>query len=571
MFVVFEGIDGSGKTTVSNLVVQRLERSGLRVKHLRAEGKFASSVTESIRSLARDSRHMALDPRAEFLLYVARDVQLVEEALRDALDRYDVVFADRFFYTAEVLARYGRGLPASYVQPVIAAASGELTPDLVILVDVDPVLARARRKASKLITRDGKPPSRKGLAGVGLQHRVRRGYLELAAASPERWYVVENEGVLEHTVAAVTRLVETAFGAGVKPALEHERAVATRTTPSAAALRTPDDALAALLRWAEARAQREPQVAAYLLAGLAGEPVDALRSQLAEQVPTVVLAGLAGLDDEHSWRLRERCCERHPDAVARSLDSLTLRSAASRGLLAPLERLAPMELARALARSDDDLAWSLRERLCGMHEDAVVASLAALSSARAQAMRRSWLERNWDRLRDDYEVARSAARAVHELDDELAWQVRKAIRQVAPVASLASIGASTSDESFALREQSLRRATKVVMETLRRVRDERASALRWAVAADVKEAVDSIAGLDDEDAWKMRETFVDVWPSTVVKTLGPLADGPRGRALVTRQLARHAHNLSLLKHVAAIALGVHRLPGRLGIAGGGSE
>src|SRR5690606_3336661 len=152
MFVVFEGIDGSGKTTISNLVVQRLERAGLSVKHLRAEGKFVSSVAEAIRGLARDSKNHDLDPHAEFMLYVARDVQLIEEALRDAVRSHDVVIADRFLDTAEVVARFGRGLPARFTRPILEAAAQELAPDLVILVDVDPVLARARRKASKLVT-----------------------------------------------------------------------------------------------------------------------------------------------------------------------------------------------------------------------------------------------------------------------------------------------------------------------------------------------------------------------------------------------------------------------------------
>jgi hypothetical protein len=74
----------------------------------------------------------------------------------------------------------------------------------------------------------------------------------------------------------------------------------------------------------------------------------------------------------------------------------------------------------------------------------------------------------------------------------------------------------------------------------------------------VKEAIDSILGLDDEEAWKLREAYQDVWPSTVVKTLGALVDSPRGQALLRRQLASHPHNVSLLKHAAAYALGVHR-------------
>ena len=73
------------------------------MKHLRSEGKFASQVAESIRALGRDQRNLDLVPEAEFLLYVARDVQQMVEALRPALGNHDVVIADRFFYTAEVL------------------------------------------------------------------------------------------------------------------------------------------------------------------------------------------------------------------------------------------------------------------------------------------------------------------------------------------------------------------------------------------------------------------------------------------------------------------------------------
>ena len=67
MFVVFEGIDGSGKTTVSNQVVERLQAAGLKVRHLRAEGKFASRVSESIRDLGRDARNLEIAPQTEFL------------------------------------------------------------------------------------------------------------------------------------------------------------------------------------------------------------------------------------------------------------------------------------------------------------------------------------------------------------------------------------------------------------------------------------------------------------------------------------------------------------------------
>jgi dTMP kinase len=224
MFVVFEGIDGSGKTTVSNLVAERLSGGGRKVKHLRAEGKFVSSVTEAIRDLGRDARNLELVPEAEFLLYVARDVQLIEEALRPALSAHDLIIADRFLYTAEILGSAGRKLTEAWMRPVLQQAARGLEPDLVVLVDVDPVLARARRKAFKIAVRDKRPPSRKGLAGVGLQHRMRRGYIELAERSKERWVVVDNEDRLESTVDRVTALIERALTAGAPAAIRAFRA-----------------------------------------------------------------------------------------------------------------------------------------------------------------------------------------------------------------------------------------------------------------------------------------------------------------------------------------------------------
>ena len=186
MLIVFEGIDGSGKTTLSNRVASELRSAGLRVRHVREGGQLASPVSEALRGFTRNPAHLALTPTAELLLYAAREAQLLEEVTRPALAEFEVVITDRFFYTAEVLARWGRGLPEHVVRPVLTACSGGLVPDRVFLMDVDPALARARRRISKILTPKTGSPSRKGLAGSGLQVRLRSGYLSLAAASPER-------------------------------------------------------------------------------------------------------------------------------------------------------------------------------------------------------------------------------------------------------------------------------------------------------------------------------------------------------------------------------------------------
>ena len=126
MLIAFEGIDGSGKTTLSNRVAAVLRERGLTVEHAREGGWFASRVTQSIRDLCRDARNLALVPRAELLLYVAREVQLAEEVVVPALSRADVVITDRYLYTAEVLARYVRDLPEATIRAVIDDAAAGL-------------------------------------------------------------------------------------------------------------------------------------------------------------------------------------------------------------------------------------------------------------------------------------------------------------------------------------------------------------------------------------------------------------------------------------------------------------
>jgi dTMP kinase len=559
MFVVFEGIDGSGKTTLSNMVANRLRESGLAVKHLRADGKFASSVTEALRDLGRDARNLHLTREAEFFLYVARDVQLIAEVMKPALAETDVVIADRFLFTAEVLGRSGRHLPESMTAPVLQAASLGVVPDLVVLVDVDPSLARARRKTAKLVANDKRPPSRKGLAGVGLQHRVRRGYLELAARDPERWCVIDNEGTLEDTMARLSALVEDARKNGTPGAIARFKAAAPGPSSAAPAARTPEQALDALLDWVDRRAEREPRTAAYLLAGMSGRGVDERRKALVERAPEVILSGLSGLDDEVSWSLREALADTYPQAVARTLGGLGSlpRAVAMREKLA--DRALPEVVNTLSSKVDDATTWALRERAYERFPDVVVGSLGGVLGDRAWGLRDRWLANAPD-LASSYEASRTAARSVASLPEEKAWKWRDKARVAAPVSALASIGSLLDERSFRQRTEFVERAPKVVMETLRRIDDPRAWALRAAVVADCKEVIDSIHSMDTEQAWKMRHDCQDVWPSTVAKSLGPHADSARGQALLLRQLEKYPKNLSLLKHAASVALGLHRRP-----------
>jgi dTMP kinase len=561
MFVVFEGIDGSGKTTVSNQVAERLRAEGLTVEHLREGGKFTSPVTQALREFGRDVRNLDLTPEAEFFLYVTRDVQLLEEMTRPALGRADVVIADRFLYSAEVLARHGRGLPEGYVRPVLQAAARGLEPDLVILIDIDPHIARARRRVAKLRTADRRPPSRKGLGGVGMQHRFREGYRELAAGDPGRWVVVDNDRELDTTVALVADVIGTAARRGVSAAMALARTEAPTSGPALLPPATIEEGLARFLRWVDQRMDREPHTAAYLLAGLHGAEIDERRRKLLPVAADTLLTGLAGLTDPVSWELREALAPTMPGPVARTIGSLCRLTAEAAALRARLVERAPLDVMLSLETDDDDEAWRLRERLWDSDPDAVVSTLGRLPGARAWALRERWLALRGqvDELAS-FEAARAIGRSLTGLDDDRAWELRKALRAVAPVSALASIKFLLSDRAWKWRARYLARAPKTVFETLARVDDPRAWAMRAELAPLVKEAIDSMNGLDGEPAWQLRELHGDRWPSTVVKTLGPLADTPRGRALCERLLGRHPSNLSLLKHVAAIAVGAHLDP-----------
>ncbi|HEU5075115.1 MAG TPA: dTMP kinase [Polyangiaceae bacterium] len=557
MFVVFEGIDGSGKTSISNRVAAELSRQGQSVKHLRAEGRFASPVVEGIRAFARNSQHLELCWEAEFLLYVARDVQLMHEMLRPALACHDVVLADRFLYTSEVLARHARGLGESFVRPILTAVAGGIEPDLVILVDVDPAIAKARRRLRKLAEPRQGPPARKGLSGSGLLQRLRAGYLELAASDPARWFVQGNHGSLEESVQRVVELIGRAQSDG--PA----RAVATRCTAQEQRTLLPprlassEAALESFLSRVDELSGPEPALAAYLLGGMYGAPVDARRRRLAERAPAAVLNALRGLDDAESHRLRRELSSAHPRLALRSLRG-ALSGPESWTLWQELEAVVPSEALPCLSGSTDARAWAARDRWCEREPEATLSSLAGLDDARAWAMRERLLALRGELVSSSYEFARALARSVAGLSTQAAWQLRCRARKLAPVAALASLAGLNDSQSWTWREQALEHAPKVVMNSLKGHVEPTAWRLREQVARHCKEALDGFEGVDSPEAWALREVSYDIWPSSVVKTLGPLAAAERGRAVIERQLAAYPEDISLLRHVARVALELNR-------------
>jgi dTMP kinase len=549
VFVAFEGIDGSGKSAIAERVAEALRARGLSVRHVREGGVLASALAEEIRSMCRAPEHMAMRPITELLLYAAREVQLLEEAIAPALGENDVVIADRSMCSWRVLARWGRGLDAARVDTICAAATAGLEPDLLVLLDVDPHLARSRRRAQKIrnrgVPRQVRAGGRKGLAGAALNRRLRRGYLELAGADPARWLIVDNtapDNDLAALAAEIAAAIAERQSGRPAPPLSVETP-APRPPPTGLTL-------ADLIGWAgerffalvEARAAAEPDVAAYWLAGIDEPRADELRRRLAAFSPEVVAAALRGLASNASWELRRALAGRAPIQVADSLGGRRLRGdARAMELCHRLIAGVPDRVLASLAGDDSDEAWTIRDRLASDHLTAVVASTREIDGKRAWELRERLLG-------GDDEAAVLVARSLRGIDTDRAWAIRDRIATSSPLDVIKSLGPIESERAWTVREERAASAPRAVFASLAGSDHPRAWALRRRFAASVKEVVDSIAGLAAAPAWHLREEAGARWPSTVVKSMRDLDLDERGEALAATLIADGPGDVSLLGH-----------------------
>ena len=184
VFITFEGVEGCGKSTQIALLASRLTAAGVPVRVLREPGGTAAG--EAIRQILLDPLHTGLDDRAELLLYEASRAELVAEVIEPALDAGEVVLCDRFADSTTAYQGHARGLPLDRVALLNAFATGETTPDLTIVLDIDPAVGLTRAT--------GCGADRLESEGLEFHRRVREGFLAIARAEPGRVMVVSGEG-----------------------------------------------------------------------------------------------------------------------------------------------------------------------------------------------------------------------------------------------------------------------------------------------------------------------------------------------------------------------------------------
>lgn len=184
MFITFEGPDGCGKTTQITLLETYLAQQGYRVLHTREPG--GTAIGEQIREVLHNPANQEMVPHAEMLLYAASRAQLVEQVIRPALARGDLVLADRFYDSTYAYQGYGRGLDLDTLRRVTDIATGGLRPDLTLYLDIDPQTGLRRRLADEQAEWN-----RLDAATLEFHERVRAGYFKLIEAEPARWVVVD--------------------------------------------------------------------------------------------------------------------------------------------------------------------------------------------------------------------------------------------------------------------------------------------------------------------------------------------------------------------------------------------
>lgn len=210
MFITFEGIEGSGKSTALLLLAQELERRSFDVLRTREPG--GCGLGRAIRPILLDARTRSLNMRAELYLFLADRAQHVAEVIRPALEAGQIVLCDRYTDSTLAYQGYGRGLDPEKLRRINEMATGGLAPDLTLLMDL-PVglgLERAglRNQRQGTVLSEG----RFDAESMDFHERVRQGYLALAEEEPQRIACINAEQRPEDVLLQALSAVEDYLG-----------------------------------------------------------------------------------------------------------------------------------------------------------------------------------------------------------------------------------------------------------------------------------------------------------------------------------------------------------------------
>ncbi|GAA4660624.1 dTMP kinase [Arthrobacter cryoconiti] len=206
LFIAFEGGDGGGKSTQAALLAQALADAGHTVLRTREPG--GTPVGEKLRSLVLDHGQGEIDARCEALIYAASRAAHAAQVIAPAVARGEVVISDRYIDSSIAYQGVGRDLGTEKISRLNEWATDGLWPDLTVLLDVSPEAGRSRRTATDAVE------DRLESEPDHFHAQVRRAYLDLAEASPERYLVLDAGTPISEAAAPIRTRVLALLGDG---------------------------------------------------------------------------------------------------------------------------------------------------------------------------------------------------------------------------------------------------------------------------------------------------------------------------------------------------------------------
>ena len=196
VFISFEGVEGSGKTTQAQVLVDWLSEQN--IPHLFVREPGSTSVGEMIREILLNPKHRNMHPKCEVLLFLAARSQLTYEKILPALQKKKIVVSDRFADSTYAYQIYARNLPQRLIAIFNRFATAGIKPDLTFIFDIDISKARQRGTFDDRLETEDKT----------YHQRVRDGYLKLAHRAKKRIKVLDGEKPVEVLKSEVVNYVK---------------------------------------------------------------------------------------------------------------------------------------------------------------------------------------------------------------------------------------------------------------------------------------------------------------------------------------------------------------------------
>ncbi len=204
IFISFEGIEGTGKSTQARLLYEYLEGKGFEV--ILTEEPGGTQIGLKIREILLSLEYREISSMTELLLYNASRSQHIQEVILPAIHRGAIVITDRFSDSTIAYQGYGREIDLNLIDSLDRVSTKNLRPDITILLDVDVEIGLKRNRGIQ-------KTDRLELEDIEFHKKVRKGYLEIAAKESERIKVISAsesiEAIHSQIISLVTKMIET--------------------------------------------------------------------------------------------------------------------------------------------------------------------------------------------------------------------------------------------------------------------------------------------------------------------------------------------------------------------------